>query len=154
MPYSQAIKGIVVMSAELESMFNSFQNNQVGKFGDLNHRGDVFSPFRILVGSTLVAHLAMSTSLFPFLLALQLCVFQVPSNWSKVAYPSLKPLGSWIKVRLIFSHRSRQIDACTLPVNRSGITDLDWSDRSLECSYEQSLIIFAGCLTLIFILSS
>jgi hypothetical protein len=23
---------------------------------------------------------------------------QVPSNWGKVAYPSLKPLGSWIKV--------------------------------------------------------
>ena len=22
---------------------------------------------------------------------------QVPGNWSKVAYPSLKPLGSWVK---------------------------------------------------------
>jgi len=45
----KAIKGVVVMSAELEMMFTSFQNNQV------------------------------------------------PSLWSKVAYPSLKPLGSWLK---------------------------------------------------------
>ena len=33
----QAIKGIVVMSAELESMFNSFTNNQVS-YVQLLHR--------------------------------------------------------------------------------------------------------------------
>jgi dynein heavy chain len=45
----KAIKGLVVMSSDLEAMFVAFQNNQV------------------------------------------------PSLWSKVAYPSLKPLGSWFK---------------------------------------------------------
>ncbi|XP_024516360.1 LOW QUALITY PROTEIN: dynein heavy chain 6, axonemal, partial [Selaginella moellendorffii] len=44
----RAIKGLVVMSAELESMFNNFLNNQV------------------------------------------------PALWQAVAYPSLKPLSSWI----------------------------------------------------------
>lgn len=45
----KAIKGLVVMSAELEAMFTAFQNNQV------------------------------------------------PGMWTKAAYPSLKPLGSWVK---------------------------------------------------------
>jgi len=45
----KAIKGVVVMSAELEAMFLAFQNNLV------------------------------------------------PSIWSKSAYPSLKPLASWVK---------------------------------------------------------
>jgi len=45
----KAIKGLVVMSAELEAMFVSFQNNQT------------------------------------------------PGLWTKVAYPCLKPLGSWFK---------------------------------------------------------
>ncbi|KAJ7549736.1 hypothetical protein O6H91_07G065700 [Diphasiastrum complanatum] len=44
----RAIKGLVIMSSELESMFNNFLNNQV------------------------------------------------PSLWSSVAYPSLKPLSAWI----------------------------------------------------------
>lgn len=45
----KAIKGLVVMSQELEFMYNSFLTNKV------------------------------------------------PMNWQKVAYPSLKPLSSWIK---------------------------------------------------------
>lgn len=45
----KAIKGTVVMSQELEYMYNNFLNNKV------------------------------------------------PENWAKVAYPSLKPLSSWIK---------------------------------------------------------
>ena len=45
----KAIKGTVVMSAELEQMFDSLRNNKL------------------------------------------------PGLWEKVAYPSLKPLGSWIK---------------------------------------------------------
>ena len=45
----KAIKGLVVMSAELEAMFVAFQNNQV------------------------------------------------PNLWTAAAYPSLKPLGSWVK---------------------------------------------------------
>jgi dynein heavy chain len=43
----KAIKGFVVMSQELDQMYNAFINNQI------------------------------------------------PTNWKKVAYPSLKPLGSW-----------------------------------------------------------
>lgn len=45
----KAIKGTVVMSQELEYMYNNFLNNKI------------------------------------------------PENWAKVAYPSLKPLSSWIK---------------------------------------------------------
>ena len=45
----KAIKGFIVMSAELDSMYISIQNGQV------------------------------------------------PKNWEKVAYPSLKPLTSWFK---------------------------------------------------------
>ena len=44
----KAIKGVVVMSNELDKMYTSMLNNQV------------------------------------------------PENWSKVAYPSLRPLGSWV----------------------------------------------------------
>lgn len=44
----KAIKGISVMSKELDSMYTCFLN------------------------------------------------YQVPANWSKVAYPSLKPLSSWV----------------------------------------------------------
>jgi dynein heavy chain len=44
----KAIQGLVVMSIDLESMFNSFLNSKV------------------------------------------------PENWEKVAYPSLKPLASWV----------------------------------------------------------
>lgn len=44
----KAIKGLVVMSQDLENMFNSFLNNKV------------------------------------------------PDIWTKVAYPSLKPLSSWV----------------------------------------------------------
>lgn len=46
---SKAIAGFVVMSEEMEKVYNSFLNNQV------------------------------------------------PSLWSSTAYPSLKPLGSWVK---------------------------------------------------------
>ena len=45
----KAIKGFIVMSEELDSMYVSIQNNQV------------------------------------------------PKNWEKVAYPSLKPLATWYK---------------------------------------------------------
>jgi len=45
----KAIKGFIVMSEELDSMYSSFQNGRV------------------------------------------------PTNWAKVAYPSLKPLTSWYK---------------------------------------------------------
>nr|XP_055061459.1 dynein axonemal heavy chain 6 isoform X1 [Misgurnus anguillicaudatus] len=45
----KAIEGLVVMSEEMEKIYNSFLNNQV------------------------------------------------PSHWSNAAYPSLKPLGSWVK---------------------------------------------------------
>ena len=44
----KAIKGVVVMSNELDKMYTSMLNNQV------------------------------------------------PENWSKVAYPSIRPLGSWV----------------------------------------------------------
>lgn len=46
---SKAIAGFVVMSEEMEKVYNSFINNQV------------------------------------------------PTLWSNTAYPSLKPLGSWVK---------------------------------------------------------
>lgn len=46
---NKAIAGFVVMSEEMEKVYNSFLNNQV------------------------------------------------PSLWSSTAYPSLKPLGSWVK---------------------------------------------------------
>ena len=66
----KAIKGLVVMSEELERVYTSFLNNQV------------------------------PLSTFPFTLCdVTLCAhnLKVPIMWATAAYPSLKPLSSWVK---------------------------------------------------------
>lgn len=67
----KAIKGLVVMSAELEGVYLSFINNTV-------------------MSST---HFMMINSLR----LINLKTLQVPTIWLKKAYPSLKTLGSWVK---------------------------------------------------------
>ena len=66
----KAIKGLVVMSEELERVYTSFLNNQV------------------------------PLSTFPFTVCdMTLCAhnLKVPIMWATAAYPSLKPLSSWVK---------------------------------------------------------
>ena len=71
----KAIKGLVVMSEELEKVYTSFLNNQVNE---------------LLVVIRCVFEL--------------LCVCQVPQLWASAAYPSLKPLASWIKDLVLRIH--------------------------------------------------
>ena len=100
---AQAIKGIVVMSAELEAMFNSFQNNQAPARSPPPARRPASGRRRALGLLLRIRRLCATDARRRIATRKELTrrgavSRQVPSNWSKVAYPSLKPLGSWIKV--------------------------------------------------------
>ena len=84
----KAIKGLVVLSAELEAMGNSMVIGKVSLPTIIINNNHVFT-LSYLVASTL---LILS---FSYLFFLSSHLNQVPLLWSVVAYPSLKPLGSW-----------------------------------------------------------
>jgi hypothetical protein len=67
-----AVKGLVVMSMELDVMYTAVLNNKVRAWRGVVLLGRGF-PTKVV------------------------CVAQVPEAWSGVGYPSLKPLGSWLK---------------------------------------------------------
>lgn len=69
----KAIAGLVVMSEEMEKIYNSFLNNQV------------------------------------------------PDYWSSAAYPSLKPLGSWVKDLTL---RTAFIEVCLYEYNTGKFEDI------------------------------
>lgn len=71
----KALKGIVVMTPELEMLCNSVFNNQVTS--DI-HSGQLYRPFILSIYN-------VSNQML-----------QVPDLWAGKAYPSLKPLSAWM----------------------------------------------------------
>ena len=87
----KAIKGFVVMSEQLEKVYTSFLNNQV-RMCCTDHAWEVTSGTHLRTGA--LDRWPPSRRVPHFLLP---SCQQVPAMWAAAAYPSLKPLSSWVK---------------------------------------------------------
>ena len=81
------------MSEELERVYTSFINNQVCVHVEMGH---VTCTCKQLPGVVYTCGTCMLADMCTFV--------QVPRLWASAAYPSLKPLSSWVKDLVLRLH--------------------------------------------------